>query len=63
VAACLKTHNHYLHRYMVKNELLLPLLDLLEDESARDNMLSSACMNVLDLIRKVSGVVYPECRS
>lgn len=53
VRACLRTPNHFIHRYFTKNDLLSPLLDLLEEESARDNMLSSACMDVLDLIRKV----------
>ncbi|WVR03282.1 hypothetical protein IAU60_000273 [Kwoniella sp. DSM 27419] len=52
IRACLKSANHFIHRYFVKNELLLPLLDLLEEESRRDNMMSSACMEVLELIRK-----------
>ncbi|OCF33154.1 hypothetical protein I316_05199 [Kwoniella heveanensis BCC8398] len=52
VRACLKTPNHFIHRYYVKNDLLLPLLDLLNEESNRDNMMSSACMEVLELIRK-----------
>ncbi|KAK8844620.1 hypothetical protein IAR55_006467 [Kwoniella newhampshirensis] len=52
VRACLKTPNHFIHRHYVKNNLLLPVLELLEDESTRDNMMSSACMEVLDLIRK-----------
>lgn len=54
VRACLRTPNHFIHRYFTKNDLLSPLLDLLEEESTRDNMLSSACMDVLDLIRKVA---------
>ncbi|KAK4688245.1 protein phosphatase 4 regulatory subunit 3, partial [Tremellales sp. Uapishka_1] len=52
VKACLKTGNHFIHRYFVKNDLLLPLFEVLENESTRDNMLSSSCMDVLDLIRK-----------
>lgn len=51
---CLRTPNHFIHRYFVKQDLIPPLLDLLEEESSRDNMLSSSCMDVLDLIRKVS---------
>ncbi|EIW73149.1 hypothetical protein TREMEDRAFT_24823, partial [Tremella mesenterica DSM 1558] len=52
IKACLKTPNHFIHRYFVKNDLLGPVLDILEKESGRDNMLSSACMDVLDLIRR-----------
>nr|XP_019048585.1 hypothetical protein I302_02357 [Kwoniella bestiolae CBS 10118]OCF27515.1 hypothetical protein I302_02357 [Kwoniella bestiolae CBS 10118] len=52
IRACLKTSNHFMHRYYVKNDLFLPLLELLEEESVRDNMMSSACMDVLELIRR-----------
>ena len=37
------------------------MIDVLETESTRDNMLSSACMEVLDLIRKVSRCKYRQC--
>nr|XP_019014382.1 uncharacterized protein I206_00464 [Kwoniella pini CBS 10737]OCF53163.1 hypothetical protein I206_00464 [Kwoniella pini CBS 10737] len=52
IRACLKTSNHFMHRYYVKNDLFLPLIELLEEESVRDNMMSSACMDVLELIRR-----------
>ncbi|WRT63528.1 uncharacterized protein IL334_000433 [Kwoniella shivajii] len=52
IRACLKTPNHFIHRYYVKNDLFLPLLELLEEETTRDNMMSSACMDVLELIRR-----------
>ncbi|WVQ85221.1 hypothetical protein IAT38_007386 [Cryptococcus sp. DSM 104549] len=52
VRACLKTPNHFIHRYFVKNDLLAPVISLLEDESTRDNMMCSACMDVIDQIRK-----------
>ncbi|KAK6905071.1 hypothetical protein I203_105890 [Kwoniella mangroviensis CBS 8507] len=52
IRACLKTPNHFMHRNYVKNDLFLPLLELLEEESIRDNMMSSACMDVLELIRR-----------
>ncbi|WWC85689.1 uncharacterized protein L201_000555 [Kwoniella dendrophila CBS 6074] len=52
VRACLKTANHFMHRYYVKNDLFLPLLELLEEESVRDNMMISACMEVLEFIRR-----------
>ena len=50
----MKLQNHFINRFFIKNELLLPVIDVLESESTRDNMLTSACMEVLDLIRKVS---------
>ncbi|OXH35304.1 nuclear protein [Cryptococcus neoformans] len=50
--ACLRTPNHFIHRHFVKNDLLGPLLMLLEEESLRDNMMSSACMEVVEQIRK-----------
>nr|ODO02203.1 nuclear protein [Cryptococcus depauperatus CBS 7855] len=50
--ACLKTPNHFIHRHFVKNDLLEPLVILLEEEGIRDNMMSSACMEVVEQIRK-----------
>jgi protein phosphatase-4 regulatory subunit 3 len=50
----LRINNHFIHRYYTKNDLLAPLIVLLEEEGGRDNMLSSSCMDVLDWIRKVS---------
>jgi protein phosphatase-4 regulatory subunit 3 len=54
IRSCLKLSNHFVIRYFIKNELYVPLLDVLEAESTKDNMLSSACMELLDIIRKVS---------
>lgn len=56
---CFRTPNHFIHRYFVKQDLIPPLLELLEEESTRDNMLSSSCMDVLTAIRTVSlGSLY-----
>lgn len=63
IRACLRTPNHFIHRYFTKNDLLSPFIDLLEEESGRDNMLSSACMDILDLIRKVSVIDINRCIS
>ncbi|ORX34996.1 component of IIS longevity pathway SMK-1-domain-containing protein [Kockovaella imperatae] len=49
---CFKIQNHFIHRYFVKNDLLLPLLDLINSQNGRDNMLSSSYMEVLELVRK-----------
>lgn len=42
-----------MHRHYTKNDLLLPLVVLLEEEGGKDNMLSSSCLDVLEAIRKV----------
>jgi len=52
--ACIKANNHFLHRHLMKNDLLLTLIELLEVEGPRDNMLCSSCLDVFELIRKVS---------
>lgn len=57
IRKCLQSSNHYIHRYFVKNDLLEPVMYVLEVEARRDNMLSSACMDVLDLIRKVRALL------
>ncbi|GHJ88221.1 hypothetical protein NliqN6_4623 [Naganishia liquefaciens] len=50
--ACLKASNHFIHRHLIKYEMLLPMLELLEAELPRDNMLSSTCLDILEVIRK-----------
>lgn len=50
--SCLKSNNHFLHRHIAKYDLLQPLLDLITQEAPRDNMLSSACLDVFELIRQ-----------
>jgi hypothetical protein len=42
-----------MHRHYTKNDLMLPLVVLLEEEGGKDNMLSSSCLDVLEAIRKV----------
>ena len=37
--------------------MLLPMLELLESELPRDNMLSSTCLDILEVIRKVCGML------
>jgi protein phosphatase-4 regulatory subunit 3 len=46
-----------MNRHFVKSDLLGPMISLMEEESKRDNMLSSACMDILEIIRKVSLVL------
>ncbi|KAJ9124080.1 hypothetical protein QFC22_000875 [Naganishia vaughanmartiniae] len=44
--------SHFIHRHLIKYELMLPMLELLESESPRDNMLSSACLDIFEIIRR-----------
>ena len=55
IRTCLKTPNHFIHRNFSKLDLLRPLVDLMEEGSGRDNMISSSYTEILELIRKVSG--------
>lgn len=53
IKACFRTSNHFMNRHYVKADLLSPMISLMEEESAKDNMLSSACMDILEIMRKV----------
>lgn len=49
----MRTNNHFVHRNFAKNGVTKAILDLVERETDRDTMLSSACVDTLELIRKV----------
>lgn len=57
IKACLRTGNHFIHRSFMKNGVTKAILDLVDRETGRDTMLSSACLDTLELIRKVRLVV------
>lgn len=48
------TNNHFIHRNFAKNGVTKAILDLVDRETGKDTMLSSACLDTLELIRKVS---------
>jgi protein phosphatase 4 regulatory subunit 3 len=52
--ACLRVNNHFMFRYLNKGDVFAPVLDLVSAESAKDNMLSSACLELFEYIRRVS---------
>lgn len=52
IKACLRTNNHFIHRNFAKNGVTKAILDLVLRETDRDTMLSSACLDTLELIRK-----------
>lgn len=58
IKAALKTNNHFIHRNFAKNGGTKAILDLVERETDRDTMLSSACLDTFELIRKVG---YDRC--
>ncbi|BEJ13212.1 hypothetical protein CspHIS471_0303860 [Cutaneotrichosporon sp. HIS471] len=54
IKACLRTGNHFIHRNFTKNGVTKAIIDLVDRETMRDTMLSSACLDTLELIRKES---------
>lgn len=54
IKASLKTNNHFVHRNFTKNGVTKAILDLVDRETERDTMLSSACLDTFELIRKES---------
>lgn len=51
--ACLKVNTHFMFRYLNKGDVFAPVLELVAFESPRDNMLSSACLELFEFMRKV----------
>jgi len=52
-------------RYLNKGDVFAPVLELVALESPRDNMLSSACLELFEYMRKVSpsafSLLFPRC--
>ncbi|KAG9010898.1 Platinum sensitivity protein [Tulasnella sp. JGI-2019a] len=49
---CLRTNNNFVIRHFTKNELFGPVVDLTMREGKRDNLVSSACQEFFEGIRK-----------
>ncbi|KAG8869734.1 Platinum sensitivity protein [Tulasnella sp. 331] len=49
---CLRTNNNFVIRHFMKNELFGPVVELTMREGKRDNLVSSACQDFFDGIRK-----------
>jgi protein phosphatase-4 regulatory subunit 3 len=54
--ACLARNNQFINRHLVKIELLGAVLDVVEREERRDNLVASAVLDFFFHIRKVSAV-------
>lgn len=50
----LRLNNHNLFTHLIKLDALKPVVDLTLQESRRDNLLSSACQEFFEFMRKVS---------
>ncbi|ELU45896.1 nucleus protein [Rhizoctonia solani AG-1 IA] len=52
--ACFRTPNQFVTRHLIKQDVVLPIIELTARESRRDNMLSSTCQEFFEYIRRVS---------
>lgn len=55
---CSKVNNNFLLRHFIKNELFAPILELALRECKRDNLVSSACQEFFEGIRKVRPLFF-----
>lgn len=53
----MKANNHYMSRYLNKGDVFAPVIELAASESSRDNMLSSACLELFEYLRKVRSLL------
>ena len=50
--SCLANNNQFTNRHHIKMDLFDVLLDIVEEEADKDNLVASACMNYFDYMRK-----------
>jgi len=55
--ACLSKGNQFINRHFLKIELVSAVLAVIEGESSRDNLVTSACLDFFEHIRKVSVIL------
>ncbi|KAI0920771.1 hypothetical protein AcW1_005052 [Taiwanofungus camphoratus] len=60
--ACLKLNNNNIFKHFIKHDVLKPILDLTEQESRRDNLLSASCQEFFEHMRKVC-ILWNHCIS
>lgn len=51
---CIRINNHFVVRHLIKHECFAPILTLATEEAGRDNLVSAACQEFFENIRKVS---------
>lgn len=52
--ACIGKNDEFYNRFLIKNDLFRPVLDVAIAERGKDNLLASACLDFFELIRTVS---------
>ncbi|KAG9122367.1 Platinum sensitivity protein [Ceratobasidium sp. 392] len=50
--ACFRSSNVFVTRHLIKQDVVLPIIELAARESRRDNMLSSTCQEFFEYIRR-----------
>ncbi|KAG8698285.1 Platinum sensitivity protein [Ceratobasidium sp. 394] len=50
--ACFRSSNVFVTRHLIKQDVVLPIIELTARESRRDNMLSSTCQEFFEYIRR-----------
>lgn len=48
----------FYNRFLIKNDLFRPILDIAVAERDRDNLLSSACLEFFEFVRGVSSAIF-----
>lgn len=61
--ACVGKNDDFYNRFLIKNELITPILDIAYAERAKDNLLSSACLEFFEYIRNVCPSLLPNRRN
>ena len=51
--ACFRSPNVFVTRHLIKQDVVLPIIELTAREARRDNMLSSTCQEFFEYIRRV----------
>lgn len=51
-------NDDFFNRFLIKNVLLEPILEIAKAESEKDNLLGSACLEFFEFIRTVSSPVW-----
>ncbi|SCV68346.1 BQ2448_467 [Microbotryum intermedium] len=52
--ACIQRNDDFYNRFLIKNDLFRPILDLAVSERERDNLLGSACLDFFEFIKTVN---------
>lgn len=51
--SCIGKNDDFFNRFLIKNDLFRPILDMALEEQGKDNLLASACLEFFEFIRLV----------